>query len=1134
MRANTTPISGRVFALLFAFFVTIAGVIFVQSVSSAPYARAQNSELMLGTTTTTTKSLSGSQGRVFTATASESGTITQLTIDLPTSPTVKIVSPMSYNQVLIDGKIVARESSPVSPEIPFTQSRDSTTGKITINLSKPIDVVAGQSISVVLGFATTINVTGAKLHAWSPPPKNTVVRITETFDKPTYISGPLKAQVYSQNGFDVDGSLNSTFTVVNELGEIVHSFSGRPGQNGVKAISSADGKGNGWGGVEFTVPKFQDTFLMQPGWKLVFDIPFAYRGTTPTVDSTVKGPIGPNKVTYYSKETLPTTCSAQSPLVRTENGTVINDPFPRLNHTSTSRMKPRELTPEERRVGTSVYVTASSPSGQDRMSTQLYRQVSMSDEFVPVGKETGWVINSLAYNHKDNYLYGISQGRDGIDENSNLYTSPNGSVLFHEDPCYPAGHLLQIHPVTGEVVDLGKIGPAAGTTAYNTDGYGFNGEYGMNWPNDLWGGINVGFFDGEGNLWMSNSSLSGSGAMYKIDIDAVTAWTNFRFTSEGRSSSNYGQDAWRAFSEDYAVLPSAPDYAWGIVNSWASDGKVYLERIDLRDGKAERFDITDLKTATGEKIAAGHQWSKAWVYSDGTLGFGTGSTGQNSDVARIAVENPGSDSPTFAVPTIFDNAPAAYNTNGTSNGYSSPIVADLVVKKRIVKIDPVTRRTSWAIDVWNNGPDGISRFQLVDVVPKEYQNVTFDGVTRTGVDVAYQQKLNGNTVEIDFGALPARPKNQKEPQITVTLSAELPEDATAQCFPNSVRGDNTEYDPTVNDPNAPGFDNNYSWADCFGTADITKVVKDTNDDKTVNSDDVKGPDQNGMYKVTYDVTVKNDSTFPAKYGTVYDTPKFPNPAMPIQQVWVTKPGATAPVELKQSADKPGSYVLDNPGELKAGESRTYTVEVYFLKSIDLKTNPDLGICTAGGNGLFNTAEVDGKTADACVDIPVPKDMKVQVVKIDAEHRTTKLDGAEFKTYLANSDGTKGNEVATVKSNDDLVTLKPNTSYILEETKAPRVTINGETIQYQLLAQPVQFHTEWNADGSAKIVIDKGGSGLVIPGAASTDNTVGLIQVADIRQGTLPRTGGEGVQPYLLLSMFMFGTALLFGRRKQLK
>lgn len=224
---------------------------------------------------------------------------------------------------------------------------------------------------------------------------------------------------------------------------------------------------------------------------------------------------------------MPTVCSADD---RPVDDTGMPMPWSGDARAISSRQPARTLTAEEKARGTSVYVTASTPNSQARNMSQLYLQTQAGAQFQKIGGETGWVVNALAYNPKDNWLYAVSQGRVG---RHTVKSSDGRSYQYVplEDPCFPAGHLLQINPMTGQIYNLGRIVDPATRSSY-----GIGGSYNQPWPNDLWGGVNSGFVDLNGNYWVTNSSLSGSGHFYKIDLSNRTA------TPTGSASARCGND----------------------------------------------------------------------------------------------------------------------------------------------------------------------------------------------------------------------------------------------------------------------------------------------------------------------------------------------------------------------------------------------------------------------------------------------------------------------------------------------------------------------------------------------------------------------------------------------------------------
>ncbi|MGV0408777.1 MSCRAMM family protein [Corynebacterium resistens] len=439
---------------------------------------------------------------------------------------------------------------------------------------------------------------------------------------------------------------------------------------------------------------------------------------------------------------IPKVCSAAERPID-DSGFVL--PWDGIQRGIERRLPPRQFTDAERQRGSSVYVTASTPNGQQRYQTQLYLQTQAGEKFTPIGSPTGWVVNALAFNPNDNWLYGISQARVG------RHTVPdgNGSSQYVplEDPCYPAGHLLQIDPVTGAIHDLGKI------TGGYSDGYGFGGVYNRPWPNDLWGGIDSGFFDKKGQFWAANSSLSGTGNFYKVDLNTVSAQLASREATPYTRCSG-PQVAYCSRALDWAVIPEHAggrgNFAWGLENGGSSNGRVILMRMNVDTGEIRRFDITDAETLTGRKVPAGLQWGKAWTYGNGALGFGTGSNGATSDVVQIKVENPDSDSPTFELVSVDNTAPTSYNTDGASDGQVEPFDVDLKAVKTFVKEDE-NGRIHWRIDIKNQSNKyGSSGFLVTDKFPDGYTDIRVGAIKGTDSKVTFGK----NTLQVQFGVLP--------------------------------------------------------------------------------------------------------------------------------------------------------------------------------------------------------------------------------------------------------------------------------------------------------------------------------------------------------------------------------------------
>ena len=395
-----------------------------------------------------------------------------------------------------------------------------------------------------------------------------------------------------------------------------------------------------------------------------------------------------------------------------------------------SRKEPRGLSAEEEKFGSRRYIVASPASSGNRASSQLYLGVEENgkSENYAVGPKQGWVYNALAYNEKDNYLYAITQARATKEQ-------PNGSggtyTAYADDPCFPAGHLLQINPLTGEVYDLGKVD-------------GFSGQLPENkrneTANDLGSGINSGTFDQNGNYWVAAASNWGSGGLYQVDLDKPKP----KATMKGNYSSLSRKTPWnqnykyRTVSEDLVSLPQAPSYLWGIQSSWAHDGssKVYLERVSLTGEESVRIDITDKPIpGTNQTVAqymdvkSGrfHTFGQAWVEENGVLAFGLGGgsvpNGQHeAQVIKLKVENanvPFSQRNKITATVVgTELAPVSYNTDAAS----ASAVSLSPITPQVSKVAPSTESEEVGDGIYR------ARYQVIVSNPDQKRGVEYSRV----------------------------------------------------------------------------------------------------------------------------------------------------------------------------------------------------------------------------------------------------------------------------------------------------------------------------------------------------------------------------------------------------------------------
>lgn len=310
-----------------------------------------------------------------------------------------------------------------------------------------------------------------------------------------------------------------------------------------------------------------------------------------------------------------------------------------------------------------------------------------------------------------------------------------------------------------------------------------------------------------------------------------------------------------------------------------------------------------------------------------------------------------------------------------------------------------------------------------------------------------------------------------------------------------------------------------SWAcDEPALPEITKTA----------TDQVSGPDSDGLYTATYTVTVRNRSyvnhaSGKPVYYTLTDTPQF---ASGVEMKSWTVSGETFQdndtsnkqrlnVSAASGKQFPISIVSDAK-ELNPGANDQYTVSVKFALG-----NGDVAnkVCNgAPQNGLFNGARVTSgnqyRDASACHIIPEQPMFTIGIEKWGVENgKPVNLGNPDSSGYSFAVAGPDGTTTSLTKFNESKrggyvssnLKIKPGSTYTLTETKAP--------VGYSLLVEPVQFTVAQDPDTGEYVVRIKSGDSAnisVVPVKEIGASDLRLIQVTDVRKGTLPRTGGNGL------------------------
>ena len=288
-------------------------------------------------------------------------------------------------------------------------------------------------------------------------------------------------------------------------------------------------------------------------------------------------------------------------------------------------------------------------------------------------------------------------------------------------------------------------------------------------------------------------------------------------------------------------------------------------------------------------------------------------------------------------------------------------------------------------------------------------------------------------------------------------------------------------------------------------------------------------DRPGFSAVEYTVRAILPENGKATTVNVVDQPDFGGTAVDTFEVfrdgnWVTL------------APENGRYVLGRDVELQPGDVQEYTVRITLRNAPVTTPEQDL-TCAADpqpGRGLFNAVTMTwpGGEADDEACAPTPQDdplAEILVEKTDTDRAPLPRDtGWQFQLFYLGADGKQQGELVSemdtpFDGRDSAVTSGQTLRaghYQLVETRAP----NG----FQLLPTALQLEVAFDGAQPQVSVVNAAD----FPGVQLTaSGDAWIVQVADVRSGTLPLTGGRGIWIFILAAAVVLALALFIRRRQ---
>lgn len=584
---------------------------------------------------------------------------------------------------------------------------------------------------------------------------------------------------------------------------------------------------------------------------------------------------------------------------------------------------------------------------------------------------------------------------------------------------------------------------------------------------------------------------------------------------------------------------------WGITNGWNSGLKkddVFIERINLDTGVTERWSIRDKRTKAGQSIKRPHQWGRAWAYGNGILGFATASSGANGDVLQIKVINPEASQPEFELLSVNAIAQASYNSNGTSSINEKENVVDLAIKKTRRDVEPRNGkpRVEWDVEVSNLSKDAASSgFTVFDTIPKGYKVVELkaaqDESKPNGAFVTVQisrdkavlvgqhwsaylgHPKNNDVIEAKFGVL----KPGAKTKLIIVAEPENGRSLPKQCVENVAGVIGLD-----RDPNTKKLERESDGKDAFGNSDSTygdldyigREFSDVTSDSycrgrltVIKNTRVDGKTEqrvNGWnFTAKTSKTVLLDAAIPDSDGLAESKlTTGANGHFKGQVSWIIQSSDEQTVNVKEDLEEHEGFKLES---VKCYDEENPSKEISIKRTIDSNGQITDFSVTLKPNAKKQLPQISCEVTN--VNDPQAGELWLKKASYNPEKGTINdddLDGWKF-TVTSDSDPTIVQELSKEKPNFPV----KSGSYTIVETQSP----SG----YSLLAQPIKITIGIIEGKRLGITSLKDASGLVEFDNPSDEHPHILLTVADVKNGTLPKTGGYGVAPWVV-----FGTALI--------